>query len=104
MYVRFLRESLGVEDAQVTLRLNFYTGNGLSQDDIEVYWLELLGLPESTLRSPTVNHFPTSSSGQRQNKLPYGVCTVRVHSTELVQHVFGAIQEYSGIDNPAWLD
>lgn len=49
--------------------------------------------------------FANSDPGiRRKNKLPYGVCTVQVCSTELVQHVFGAIQEYSGFDNPAWLD
>jgi transposase-like protein len=104
MYARFLRESLSVVDERMAVRLNFYTGNGLTQDEIEDYWLDLLALPRSCLRQPTVNHFPTSSSGKRRNKLPYGVCTITVGSTELTQHVFGAIQEYSGIDNLAWLD
>jgi hypothetical protein len=104
MFARFLRESLGVENEQMSVRLNFYTGNGLTQGEIEEHWLTLLALPRTCLRRPMVNHFPTSSSGKRGNKLPYGVCTLRVDSTELVQHVFGAIQEYSGIDNPAWLD
>jgi hypothetical protein len=47
---------------------------------------------------------PTSSSGRARNKLPYGVCTLRVHSTWMVQHIYGAIQEYGGFDEPAWLD
>jgi hypothetical protein len=33
-----------------------------------------------------------------------GVCTIRVNSTRVVQHIFGAIQEYGGLDEPAWLD
>lgn len=47
-----------------------------------------------------VNKQPTSSQ-QKGRKLPYGVCEVSVQSTKAVQHVFGAIQEYSGIDKPA---
>ena len=39
-----------------------------------------------------------------RNKLPYGVCTLKVHSTQAVQHIYGAIQEYAGFDQPAWLD
>lgn len=48
---------------------------------------------------------PTSSSGRKRNKLPYGVCTLQVRrSTRLVQHIYGAIQEYAAFDEPAWLD
>jgi hypothetical protein len=32
----------------------------------------------------------------------YGVC--ELHSTRVVQHIYGAIQEYAGFDKPAWLD
>lgn len=56
------------------------------------------------LRKHTLNHMPTSSSGQKKNKLPYGVGTLRVgSSTQVVQHIFGAIQEYSGFEEPRWL-
>jgi len=47
---------------------------------------------------------PNSSSGRARNKLPYGVCTIRVTSTRVVQHIFGAIQEYGSFDEPAWPD
>jgi hypothetical protein len=52
-----------------------------------------------------MNHTPTSSSGMKTNRLPYGVCNVRVlRSTALVQHIYGAIQEYGGFEEPRWLD
>ena len=67
-------------------------------------WLKQLDLPRSCLRKPIINHLPTSSSGLRLNKLPYGVCTVGVkRSTWLVQHIFGAIQEYGAFEEPRWL-
>ena len=50
-----------------------------------------------------VNHFPTSSSGRAKRKLPYGVCSLTVHSAWMLQHIYGAIQEYAGFDEPAWL-
>jgi hypothetical protein len=41
----------------------------------------------------------------RRNKLPYGVCSIRVRrSTRILQHIYGAIQEYAGFDEPRWLD
>jgi hypothetical protein len=57
------------------------------------------------LRKHTLNHLPTSSSGGKKNKLPYGVCALRVlRSTRIVQHIYGAIQEYAGFEEPRWLD
>lgn len=99
---RFLTESLGVEPVDMTLRLNVYLGNGLSLDQIEKYWLRELDLPGTCLRGHTINHFPTSSSGKKRNRLPHGVCFLRVlRSTHLVQHIFGAIQEYAGFRRAA---
>ena len=60
--------------------LNVYLGNGMAIEEIEDHWLEKLGLPRSSLRKHILNHYPTSSSGGKRAKLPYGVCTVKVHS------------------------
>lgn len=106
-FVRFLRESLGVADLDITVRLNVYTNNGISLREIEDHWLWALGLPRSSLRKHQINHQPTSSSGKRKRKrkLPYGVCTVRpLRSSGLVQHIFGGIQEYAGFDEPRWAE
>jgi hypothetical protein len=101
---RFLTESLHVEIAKISMTLNVYTTNGRSIGEIERYWLDLLHLPASATRKHTLNHMPTSSSGRAKNKLPYGVCSLRVCSTRVVQHIYGAIQEYAGFDEPRWLD
>lgn len=103
-FCQFLRESLGVENDEIRLNLNVYLGNGLTITQIEDHWLAALDLQRSCLRKHTIDALPTSSSGAKRNKLPYGVATVRVNNTQLVQHVYGAIQEYAGFDNPAWLD
>jgi hypothetical protein len=36
--------------------------------------------------------------------LPYGTARVSVCSVVVVQSIYGAIQEYAGIDRPEWLD
>jgi hypothetical protein len=102
LFRRFLTEALAVE-VDETLCINAYTTNGLSISGIEAYWLALLDLPRTSVRKHMVNHFPTSSSGRAKRKLPYGVCTLVVHSTWMHQHIYGAIQEYAGSDEPAWL-
>jgi hypothetical protein len=100
---RFLGESLGFPDERIVMSLNVYTNNGLSIEQIERYWLDELQLPKTCVRKHTLNHTPTSSSGRARNKLPFGVCTLRVHSTAGLQHIYGAIQEYGGFTEPHWL-
>jgi hypothetical protein len=39
-----------------------------------------------------------------RNVLVYGTARLCVHSTFLVQSIYGAIQEYAGFDRPEWLD
>ena len=102
---RFLSESLQVPDERISIRLNVYLSNGRTLREIEDHWLTALELPRDCLRKHSINHFPTSSSGRKKNVLPYGVCSIRVlRSTQLIQHIYGAIQEYTGFDQPRWLD
>ena len=104
-FLRFLRTRFDIRTEDVTFSLNVYTDGGRSVDEIEAFWIELLDLSRECVRKHTLNHFPTSSSGMRTNKLPNGVCMLRVkRSTRILQHIYGAIQEYSGIDRPEWLD
>jgi hypothetical protein len=104
VFVSFLRECLGVAPDDMRMSVNVYLGNGLSLEEIELRWLEVLDLPASCLRNAVVNHLPTSSSGRRVNKLPFGVGKVTVaNGTRVVQHIYGAIQEYGGFSEPRWL-
>jgi hypothetical protein len=101
---RFLVEAMDVDPDRLTFRLHVYLGNGLTVREIEDYWLEVLDLPRTCLRKHAVNPLPTSSSGKKKRKLPYGVGTLNLNCTEVVQHIYGAIQEYAGFDEPRWLD
>jgi hypothetical protein len=100
---RFLVEAMAIECDEIAMSINVYTNNGMTIQEIERYWLDLVELPPSSVRKHMLNHMPTSSSGRARNKLPYGVVTLNVHSTWMVQHIYGAIQEYAGFDEPAWL-
>jgi Putative ATPase subunit of terminase (gpP-like) len=103
LFRRFLTDALAIERDEIHLSINVYTGNGLSIRQIERFWLDLLDLPRSSVRKHTLNHLPTSSSGRAKNKLPYGVCSLRVNSTWMLQHIYGAIQEYAKFEEPTWL-
>ncbi|MBI5670462.1 MAG: hypothetical protein HZC41_20920 [Chloroflexi bacterium] len=101
-FVDFLKNTLQVQEKEITLHINCYLNNEQKVEEIEQYWVNALQLPQSCLRHTIANALPASSQ-QRGRKLVYGVCQVRVDNTRLVQHIFGAIQEYAGIEKPEWL-
>lgn len=103
-FARFLRGCFEFPTERLRVSLNVYLTNGLTIRQIEDRWLEILELPRTCLRKHTVDYLPSSSSGQKRNKLPYGVCRLALSSTRIVQHIYGAIQEYGGFEEPRWLD
>jgi hypothetical protein len=104
VFVRFLRECYDVADERITLSVNCFVDNGLALGEIEGWWLERLGLPPSCLRAAAVNRPSSASKRLKVGVLLYGTARVSVHSTFIVQSIYGAIQEYAGIDRPEWLD
>ncbi len=100
----FLRTCYGVPNEAVTLSVNCFLGNGLELDEIQEWWLARLALAPSRLRQAVVNRPSSASKRLKGNTLPYGTARIAVHSTFIVQSIYGAIQEYAGIDRPEWLD
>jgi hypothetical protein len=103
-FARFLRAHFGVESDRLGVTCNLFADHADRQREIEDYWLSRLSLPRSCLRKSAVNVYSKYSQKKRTNKLPYGTCSLRVHSTRIVQTIYGSIQEYGGFDRPEWLD
>jgi hypothetical protein len=103
-FLAFLRSSYGVPDERVAFSVNCFLGNGLSLDEIQRWWLARLELPAGCLRSAVVNRPSSASKRRKGHVLPYGTGRLTVHSTFIVQSIYGGIQEYAGIDRPEWLD
>jgi len=102
-YINFLRNSLHIKDSQLQFRITTYLGNGLTIEEIERYWIDTLQLPYSCLKQSDLKK--PKSSQQKGRKLLHGTCELRVKaSTKYVQHIYGAIQEYMGFNQPEWLD
>jgi Homeodomain-like domain-containing protein len=103
-FVCFLRRSFDVPDQKFAFSVNCFLGNGLSLSEIEAWWLSRLDLPQSCLRKAAVNRVSSASQRKRGHVLPYGTGRITVCSTFIVQSIYGAIQEYAGIDRAEWLD
>jgi hypothetical protein len=103
-FVDFLRTYYDVRDDSFCISCNLFADHLEHQQEIELFWLDTLGLPATCLRKSTVNAYSKYSKKKRQGRLPYGTVRVCVHSTAIVQSIYGAIQEYGGFERPEWLD
>jgi len=103
-FAEFLRVAFGVADERFRITCNLFADHEGRQKEIEDFWLATLGLGRACLCKSVVNRYSKYSKKKRRNKLPYGTCRVTVHSTEIVQTIFGSIQELAGFDRPAWGD
>ena len=103
-FATFLRAEFGVAPERMRLYCNLFADHVAGQRQIEDYWLSRLGFPRSSLRTSIVNTFSRASKRTRIGKLPYGTSALYVHSTRIVQTIYGSIQEYGGFERPEWLD
>lgn len=103
-FVRFLREHFEVQSSSFRLSCNLFADHVERQREIEDFWLRHLGLGRESLKASTVNRFSKYSQKKRTNKLPYGTAAVRVHSSRIVQTIYGSIQELGGFVRADWLD
>jgi hypothetical protein len=104
VFLTFVRAYFAVANEDVRISVNLFADHLERQQEIEQFWLDLLELPRSCLTKSAVNVYSKYSKRKRVNVLPYGTCRVSVHSTAIVQHIYGAIQEYGGFEQPEWLD
>jgi hypothetical protein len=103
-FARFLRSCFDVTSDRMRICCHLFADHVAQQRDVEQFWLDLIGLPRSCLRKSMVNHYSRLSKKKRTNRLPYGTCKLVVCSTEIVQQIFGGIQELAAFNRPAWLD
>jgi hypothetical protein len=102
-FARFLRSCFGVPDEKFRVTCNLFADHVARQVQVEQFWLDLLGLPRACLCKSSVNVYSRYSRKKRLNKLPYGTCRLAVYDTQIVQHIYGAIQEYGGFEREEWL-
>jgi len=103
LFLEFLLTYFDVPKEKIGLALNCYTDNGLTVEEIQSYWVRELGLPKECLKKAVVNLIPKSSKQQKKSKLKYGVMKLYTGSCHIVQHIYGAIQEYGSFEDGVWL-
>lgn len=96
-FMSFLRHYFPQEVPNASIRIQYFSNSTKSIDDINSYWLEALQLSSKSLRKGTLK---TSSSTNRHE---YGICTIDLQNTWIVNHIYGAIQEYASFRTEEWL-
>ncbi len=99
-FLTFLRACFGVPDSKIQVRCNLFADHVERQFEIEQFWLDTLGLPRSCLRRSTVTRY---SKYSKKKRLKHGTCRLTLCDTAVVQHIYGAIQEYAGFDREEWV-
>jgi len=102
-FVRFLRTYFDPPHEKLRVTCHLFADHVERQRAIEDFWLTTCELPRSCLCKSVVNVYSKYSQKKRRNKLPYGTARLVVHSTAIVQSIYGAIQEYGGFERPEWL-
>lgn len=102
-FMKFLRCCFPDFIPNIKLRINCYLNNGLSLTDIEDYWLSICGLERDQLGKATINK-DCKNRGNKKGKLPYGVCNIVLNRTAVLHHIYGALEQYAGVQfSPAIL-
>jgi hypothetical protein len=104
LYLKFLNDELQIEKSNIAITCNAHTANGFSEKQIRSFWLRELDLPALSWKKVYWDKRTRTSSGSGVGKLPYGVLRLSVHNTQVAQHVYGAIQEYSSSNKPHWVE
>lgn len=104
LFLNYIRKYFKVINKDISIYINTHTGNGLSKEEIEKYWLDGLNLTKESLRKTTFNNYSIYSKKKKVGKLLYGTCRVVICKTSIVQHIYGAIQEYGNFYNNNWLN
>lgn len=103
IFVSGLRRYFGCKDEDFKVRVMAHLGNGLTAEQIQEYWMRTLNLPNTCWRQFTLKSKYYSVQNKKHKRHVYGGCSVRVSSTEIVQKIYGSIQELFGIERPEWL-
>jgi hypothetical protein len=94
-FVDFLRVSVGVEDKDIKVEVSVHEDGECTGEECELFWASYLGLNGSAVKSFR-NKDKRPRTGLKKNRHKHGMAIVLVHKTSVIQHIYGAIEEYFG--------
>jgi len=101
IFMSFLRDFFDVSNEKITLTVNCYL-NDKTLDEIKEYWCKELLMNISCFRKCTIKS--KYYTPPKKIKYPYGVCRIRVNSTEILQKIYGSIKYFAKDNSDNWLN
>lgn len=104
-FLSFLKKYFNISNDRIAIRINCYLDHEISLEEICHYWIQNLGINgckvnKAVIRDPMKSSY---TNGSKKSKLKYGTMSLTVCSSEIVQHIYGAIQVYGGFTNKKWV-
>lgn len=94
MMLEFLRKFFPIQSKKIKVRVNFYPSETNTYEKVKQYWKNELNLTDESF-----NKFTDRSkyyNPPKHNKYPNGILNIQINSTEVANHIFGAINHYVG--------
>ena len=79
---------------RLKISLNAYT-DFHTEDEIIEHWQSILGVVKDNINAVRLNSISKYSKNKRCGFLEWGTCKLMVHSTEILQKIYGVIDAYS---------
>ena len=102
LYIKFLNKCFDISNDNIKWTINCYTNNGINIDEIKKYWIDELKLNENNLGKIQINKI-SKNSKRKRNTLKYGTVKLIINNTKIIQHIYGAIQEYGKFERKEYL-
>jgi len=104
LFLKFLYNYFDVKKEEISVFLQYHVDDGQTNEYYENFWLKELNLTKENLCKSNIDHRPrTSVHKGKGRKCLYGCCTVFVYRTDIVQKIYGGIQEIGGFEKENWL-
>jgi hypothetical protein len=100
MFLRFLRQEMNIKIPDIRIYIFCHEECPERIKVIEQYWSKLLQIPLSQFAKTRIKH---GNRAVKHKIYENGFCTIYVRKQGLTDHMLGAIQEYTGLDNYKWL-
>lgn len=97
IFMNKLIAGYNVSKSDIKISLNIYTDLH-TQDDIKLYWMHKLDISDSCISVGSINNISSYSNKKRCGLLEWGTCRLMVHSTKVLQQIYGVIDLYTELN------
>ncbi|MEK6832597.1 MAG: helix-turn-helix domain-containing protein [Nanoarchaeota archaeon] len=98
LFINFLRKYFNCNNKDFSISVTANVNSEYSSSDIENFWIQNLGIEKECLKKSTFK-----KNDKENNEYPYGKCRIALNNTDVIQQIYGSIQEIGGFVQEEWL-